>query len=1617
MTMQERYERWKQRRTYVTNDNVINLFFIIGDKRRTIQVDNDLSFGEIAYMYDLPTFGAWWSFGGRPLRMTATPREHNIPANATILVTGRLLGGTGYPLPLYTHIAECEQQLLAEHIPDPFVLQAHEFEDYYTALTNLLTTQSDKPKWIITQLENLFQLFYWSRKCRTKADYAALIALAYRLYTGKSAASAVFDVATTDLQGDFSEKVSTARDWFNLASSAVSNPLVDKMRKVYTYLLVQGILKRSGIDIKEEEYLAIDKKARIKYSSKTGLLMTIIDTAISIAERYDAYRVTGDWTAIVHDGANYKKWNSTADKLLALAPFTSNLEAHGTTYFSFVADLNDTIEKGDAIVRYAKKTDMAYNGIQKKLQTLHLLKNTEVTRRASQKERKQPFGVLIHGSSSVAKSSFTKMLFYFYGKVHGLDTDDHYRYVRNPAEEYWNNFDSSKWCIQMDDIAYLLPSKSMGADPTLDELLRVCNNVPYVPSQAALEDKGKTPVMAKLVVATSNAAHLNAQEYFYCPLAVRRRLPYIVLVEPKEEYKHANGKFIDPAKLVQPEHGFPDYWRITVQKLVPIEHMDMDSAALETVAIFENVHEFLAHFGEASKEHERIQTKAQGSDEYMKNIHVCPLCYSTQENCECLQALVLSPLWALPAKYVAAKIGEYIFRMLIAIICSAAGQLVVQFWFARAFIWSISRWYNCERQLVINSSMIDGRRRVLNYSIKQLGQVALTLGAVYCMWQAAQVVEVDIGGEGTNGGSRSQTSSQESEKPRCRHGKKNCTLDCLAPDCEEISEDEAEEDFVLEGNTFGTTEKDLTKTESENVWYKSTVELAQFDVPLASQTHSAKTPAEVRDMFGANCVGLELVSECGTSKFRTKGVFIKGQRLVFNRHCLKVPGKYSAKITCAADTGGLTSNVEVTFHRDELVELPEIDLVALTVRGVPPRKDITRYWNIAHIPFTHMASIARETDGSVRYRELFRCSLVEHMRVEALDRNMDVYLGVGTHVTQVGDCGSLGVALTPRGPVIMGLHTIGCEYTAGYPHVTQEHLRVLLGNTVVAGGGKPLFTLNGSDIELLPVHAKSVTRFLKEGNANVYGMIVGGTAKARTRVCETPLCSVVCEELNYEVKHGPPVMTGWEPIYNNVKEMVRPHLDVDQRRLDHCVAMFSRDIIAGLNKVHGDSWHRELVTLSDRAAVNGLPGVKFIDRINTSTSMGFPWNRTKKAFLVPAPTEEQPDGVDFVPEIWERVRHIEQCYVEGRRAYPVYSAHLKDEAVTEAKIEAKKTRVFTGAPIDFSIVMRKHLLPFVRLMQLNKFIFEAGPGTVTQSIEWTHFYQYLTQFGTDRMIAGDYGKFDKRMVAQFILAAFEVIANVLKQAGFNADERAIIECIAYDVAFPVVSIKGEILEFFGSNPSGQPLTVVINSLVNSLYMRYAYCGVRDDGRDDCDDFKDNVALMTYGDDNAMGVSHAAPWFNHTAIQKELATIGVEYTMADKQAESVPFISIDEVSFLKRKWRWEPTLNAFAAPLEEESLLKSLTVWVPSRTVDKYAQMVAVISAANSEYFFHGRELFDERRSFFQRVLAEQPYSLYVGDSTLPDWDTLDKRFRQASQEFKSVPIPGVGIGMSISLKE
>ncbi len=1558
----------------ICGDALINVFVLEQNIRHCLQVDPAESLWVAFQRHNLRMQGVWFTYAGKPLNLQRTFAEYSIGEGAGIIANERLFGGSTPQLRLYTHVFECELEVVRSTAPAP-----HQFE--LQALTSLIDDSPQSTGVIIEHimslldsfrgdhlkdhtalldtLESFFQIVYWFRKCDSYRDYTVCVALAHKLMTGKTVSSRLLHVFgfTSELQGEFGDFVRGLRDLYTVTNGMVGkDSLLSKVRKVYTYLLVQGILTPLGIQLSEEEFMKVDARTAHEFTDHTSMVFTMFDTAITICERIEAFRTTGEWQSLVHNDAVYAKWAKEADRICGLAPFTSNLEAHGTSYFAFVADLNDAVEKGEAICSYTR----AHSGaegfhMKRKLDTLRLLKNTEITRRASQKERKAPFGVLIHGGSSVGKSTFTKMLYYYYGQLHNLDTQDHFRYVRNPADEYWSNFDSSKWCIQMDDIAFLLPSKSSEVDPTLKEMLNVVNNVPYVPPQAALEDKGKTPVVAELVLATTNAADLNALEYFHCPLAVRRRLPLVVNIVPKDEYLAQNMKFLDPTTLPPIDGAFPDYWRITVQKLVPVVYHGRDSAKLETIGVYSDVREFLKYFGRQSVLHKEIQAKSQTCDVGMRDIGVCNLCFECKDRCQCAQGavtgMVLSYLWVV--------VQNVLEHTLWTLFSNFIGLWLIKFWGVRRATMFVTRFLSAGFELRIAGIFNESRGYRIKLTVGKLLVVSKVLASAFVAYKMSSTIIRKCTGK-----------TKREDQPN---------------------------DLDTQGNVMGTVETQLLREESQNVWYNSTLELNSFDVPLPSQSVQNLDASGIRDLFAHNCVRLDL--KCLDIPFgvRSGGVFVRGQWLMFNRHIVEwAKGeRFELSIVTMSQAQGLGSNMKVFFSKSELRTLAERDLVFLQVKNHPPVKDILKYWATTDIPVTQMVSVRRSEDGSVTKQDLFKATYCDSFPVTTLGCSMPMYLAQGCEATKAGDCGALGVAKTPRGPVILGIHTLGHGNTAGFPFCMRSEISSCIQDTLdVEDGFPPKMDLNG-DLKLTVPHHRSLFRYLETGSARIYGSMPGFRAKPRSKVVGTPLQSTMCAHFQKSVAFGPPVMTGWEPWKKNIVEMVKPHTDVDEKVLSQCVTSFAEDIISGLTKKCSDAWKGELIFLSDRAAVNGLPGVKFIDRINVNTSMGHPWRTTKKKFLRPDITDEYPEGITFTPEIWEKVRHIESEYAHGRRVKPIFVGHLKDEATPEAKIAAKKTRVFTGAPVDWSIVVRSRLLSFVRLVQKNKFVFEAGPGTVCQSAEWTDIYRYLTHFGEDQIVAGDYGKFDKRMIARFVLAAFEIIVSVHKAAGFNDNELRQLMCIGMDTAFPVVDMNGDVIEFYGTNPSGHPLTVIVNSLVNSLYMRYAYTLANPQG--ECATFKENVHLFTYGDDNIMGVNKSCRWFNHCDIQRCMATIGVEYTMADKSSESVPYIHISTASFLKRKWMWDAENGAYLCPLELDSIVKSLTVWVPSRTIDPYCQMVAVISSANSEFFFHGREIFEKHHAFFKKVLDQQPYCLYVEDGTLPGWDALKERFRKASE--------------------
>lgn len=1445
------------------------------------------------------------------------------------------------------------------------------------------TCSSIDAEWTCAMFENIHHAYHWFQKTDNYYMWASLV---YKLFTGKSSGMFVLEKwneifgmspEETEVQADFGDALKFMRTSFDAVELVGQNPVVKKFKKLFSFLLVQGYLERFGLKLSDEEYSRLEQRTlAMAYSGKRGLWMSAFDTLLFLSEKFYEFYETRDISVFLHTSSEYAEWHKECDRLIGLADFVGNLGAHGTSYFTYIANIDDAIEKGDAYMKYSKArgaVESAY--LMKRLSALRVIKLTQITRCAAQEERQAPFGVLVTGHSSVAKSSFSKMLFYYFGHLRGLDTGSRFMYRRNVADDFWSNFDTSKWCIQLDDIACLLPSKSAQVDPTLGELLNIANNVPYVPNQADLKDKGNTPVRCQLLIATSNAEHLNAHEYFYCPLAVQRRLPFIVEVTPKKCFLHENGHFIDPAKLEATPGEYPNFWIIKVKKIVPYMEGNQERCRLvESVeTTYEDVGDFLRDYGHSITQHFKNQESSLDCDGDMAKIEVCTTCAYPKYRCTCTQVQSLELTSEVKNEWIPhPRVSN-----------SKAMLMMFLNWYIKAFMWCLTvRWHLWLLQTAMRYSV--GRKFVYKtcmFVLPEHAQIVLlgVLNGINTMparWKAlSERTRLIIGVVGAAAASAGVYYGAKAVLKKTRH--------CVA--------------LPEQGNKFRTTEEQLEKETTSNVWYNSTLETSRFDLPLTSQSLVKKTPQQLRDMFARNVV--RLCSRVGKGEVhvrQTCGVFVRGGYLLANAHLFgNVEDECELEIISSPVADGINTNQRIRVRLSEIKFNREKDLCMLKVLARPPEKDIVKFWSTKKFTITRTCEVRRTVEGTVDVSDVYGVTDMPNCEVPSLNITVPILQGTMDRETRNGDCGSLVIAVAPLGAVLTGIHLLGKGRTCGALLIQRDEIEALCALVDaseilpldVVGGGEPMLSVQDRKVVLGELNVRSMSRYIASGTLRSYGTLNLPEARYKSHVTGTPLQEEMKEHFQIEVDHGRPAMSGYEPWRNNLVKMVEPENTFDRVALQECTEAFIADIVDSLPA----GWEKDLVFLSNKAAVNGLPGVKFVDGVNRNSSMGYPWNTTKRNYLETDACEKYPDGVTFPDEIWERVAKIEECYSEGRRAFPVFSAHLKDCATPFDKIEKKKTRVFTGQPVDHCLVTRKYLLSFVRLVQKNKFAFEAGPGTVTQSPEWGQIREWLTAFGEDQLVAGDFGFYDKKMAAALIIYAFTVFAKLHEIAGFSPTECRTIMCIGYDIAYSICNFRGDLVEFFGTNPSGHSLTVIINSFVNSIYMRYAYH--QSNPLREARSFRKNVHLFTYGDDNAMGIRKLCSWFHHTAIRDVMATIGVEYTMADKHTQSIPYININDVSFLKRKWRWDDEVGAWLCPLDMASMHKTLTVWLPSKTLDETAQMVEIIICVNNELFFHGRKEFEKHHGFFKSIFDRYPYNCIEKTKQLLTFDELIERYQ------------------------
>ena len=450
---------------------------------------------------------------------------------------------------------------------------------------------------------------------------------------------------------------------------------------------------------------------------------------------------------------------------------------------------------------------------------------------------------------------------------------------------------------------------------------------------------------------------------------------------------------------------------------------------------------------------------------------------------------------------------------------------------------------------------------------------------------------------------------------------------------------------------------------------------------------------------------------------------------------------------------------------------------------------------------------------------------------------------------------------------------------------------------------------------------------------------------------------------------GPPKMKpdwfGWQKCLSNISKPARsfPVLLVQRAIKDY------RDpIIAHIN---AHPFWKKTKPLTDQEALCGVPGKKFIDAIKLSTAIGLPLSGNKRDFVIELePTEEEPVRREYTAPVKAEIKRAHDCYERGERANLLAKSCKKDEVLPlfdELGDPKDKCRIFYVNPVVLTHNVRMYFLPIIYYIQMNPLLCEQAVGVNAHGPEWAELDKFMVKYGEERMFAGDYSKYDQRMPAQMILAALRVLIDIARHMDYTEKDLRVMEAMCGDIVYAYIAYNGDLIGLTeGTHISGNSLTVIINGIVGSLNLRVGYFSMYPK----CESYRDHVAIMCYGDDNKGTVKEDRKDFNIKSYSEFLAPFGQVYTMPDKSSELQAWC--EDADFLCRKTVFSPSLGVGIGALSENSIFKSLHNYrrgKGSPLTDEQA-CAQNIDSALTEWFLHGEDVYNERRSQLEQVARE-----------------------------------------------
>jgi hypothetical protein len=377
-------------------------------------------------------------------------------------------------------------------------------------------------------------------------------------------------------------------------------------------------------------------------------------------------------------------------------------------------------------------------------------------------------------------------------------------------------------------------------------------------------------------------------------------------------------------------------------------------------------------------------------------------------------------------------------------------------------------------------------------------------------------------------------------------------------------------------------------------------------------------------------------------------------------------------------------------------------------------------------------------------------------------------------------------------------------------------------------------------------------------------------------------------------------------------------------------------------------------------AVNGAECDGMFRRINASTSGGFGWTGGKRVHI-PIVKEENGRVVrEPTSKLKEKILALINECREKRSGHFVYTAALKDEARDVKKNLIGKTRVFWMSSLRDLIVSRMMLSPLYSSMVENSRLYSTCVG-IDMHKQAHLMYDEITKFAKN-IIEGDYVNFDQVMPFDIGWIVCSVIEKVSEAMGFSVGAMDVLRGVLTSSLFPLAEMNKDVFCAPGQQPSGKYGTAEDNGLRGLVLLMYYFYWFIKNNPEQCShlpsydeiDFFQFVCPKTYGDDVLASVKDEVAFFMNGRDYGKFCEkhYGMGFTTASKSAENPMFVDVDKMTFLKRTFKYHSILGRIVAPLDMNSIYKSLSWYLPSDVVNEHEQMLSTLESSLRELFFH-----------------------------------------------------------------